>query len=252
MIHIRYSLIILFFFFLFSFFSKNIFAQGEINDEEKILFRDEKTFAFLANTNGFGMDYRYARRLSGFKWRLFDIDFALLKNPKEIKLSYNYGVSTSTFIYGKQNEVFALRCGIGVQKELFSKFDKGGIAIRRFWSLGGSVALEKPIYYEVSRDLTIVEEKFDLTVHTPDVILGKAGFFKGFKEINAVPGTYAKFGFSFEYSKKDNRVLAIETGILGEFYLFKPEIMAGNGSHFHYGLFACFRWGKVINSWRYL
>ncbi|MEZ5011308.1 MAG: hypothetical protein R2744_06805 [Bacteroidales bacterium] len=58
-------------------------------------------------------------------------------------------MSGSSFIYGKINNVFSLRAGIGHQHELFRKQDLGGVAIRYFYSGGPVLVFTKPIHYNV-------------------------------------------------------------------------------------------------------
>ena len=67
--------------FLIGFNVNDILAQGEIDSQEKIFYRNEKVFGVSLNSNGYGLSYRYATRVNAYKHNLFEFEFA------EIKLS---------------------------------------------------------------------------------------------------------------------------------------------------------------------
>ena len=161
-------------------------AQGEIDEQKGIFFRDERTFAAFLTSTGIGGNFRYAKRITAFKKTLYEIDLVNIKHPKEVKIS----TSTSTlagrsFVYGKLNHFFNLRAGLGFQKEIFQKFDRGGISIRYFYNFGPALGIKKPVYYyiyEISADGQITGqkiEKFDITQHVDPRLMSKASFFNG-------------------------------------------------------------------------
>jgi hypothetical protein len=61
------------------------------------------------------------------------------------------------------------------------------------------------------------------------------------------PGVYLKGGFSFEYSKQDIRLQALEVGAVASAFLNEVEIMASHNSRFLFSFFVSFRWGRVIS-----
>src|SRR5664280_398245 len=188
----------------------SLYAQGELNEQQKVFFRNEKSFAILLNSDGLGVSYRAAKRIDYRNKNLFEIDAGSLRNIKEYRQE-SLNVQGSSYIFGKLNSTFFLRGGIGRQHEIFKKADLGGIAIRYFYSAGPVLAIYKPIYYKVAQLVTssptpeyeFVEEKFDASIAASQDIYGKASFFKGLDETKVMPGLYAKGGFNFEYSKKD-------------------------------------------------
>lgn len=235
-------------FILLAFFASQLaFSQGELDEQKKIFYRNEKSLAILLNSNGLGINGRYARRIDAFKKTLFDVEIVSLKHPKEYRSQNN--LSSRGFVLGKLNNVFVIRPGIGQQKEVFQKFDIGGISIRRFYTFGPSLALLKPIYYEINQLETqqVVVEKFDALKASQ--IIGKASFFKGFGEIKPVPGAFVKAGISFEFSKFDQAIHAIEGGAIAEAYPSKLNIMATKENYqFFLTLFISYRFGKVIDA----
>ncbi len=80
---------------------------------------------------------------------IFDIELAYIKHPKEVKISaspYSYATSRR-YVNGKTNLFVNLRPSIGFQREIFSKEDRGSIAIKYFYGGGPSLGITKPIYY---------------------------------------------------------------------------------------------------------
>ena len=233
-------------------------AQGEIDDEGKIFIRNERTLAILLNSNGWGGNFRYGKRLDAYRKRIYEIDFVGIKHPKEIKIrNSNYIIENQKrYVFGKLNSFFNIRAGIGSQKEIISKFDKGGIAIRYFYSLGTSLGILKPVYYEIiDSTVRIGDEyrmyigitKFSSSIHSAGDIYGKASFFEGIDETTFVPGLFVKFGFSFEYSKTDEIIRAIEAGAVLDAFAKKILIMdTEENNQFFISLFISYRFGKII------
>jgi hypothetical protein len=228
-------------------------GQGEINDQQKIFFRNERTFAAILSTDGFAASYREGKRIDFLNKRIYDFDIGILKHPKEIRLTNPAYQTPGTFIFGKINSVIFLRGGIGHQHEIFKKMDLGGVAVRYFVSAGPGLALYKPVYYKIMRtissyELEIVEEKFDINKHDPTMIYGRSSFFKGFDEMKFLPGIFAKGGFNFEYSKEDKVIHAIEIGAQINAYPKKVPIMATRSNKaVFFSLFASYRFGVVID-----
>ncbi|KPL12479.1 MAG: hypothetical protein AMS26_17580 [Bacteroides sp. SM23_62] len=231
-----------------------LFAQGEIKQQARIFYRNEKSLGISLNSNGMGISGRYAKRLNARKKTIWEIDGANIKHPKEVRIS-NYYYNNRSFVFGKQNLFLNLRGGWGKQHEMFRKVDRGGISIRRYFTVGPAIGFLKPIYYEVFKaggggvnDYYISEEKFDPSIHL-GYIYGRASFFKGFNEIAVVPGVYGRFGLSFEYSKSDITIHAIETGVSLDLFPKKIEIMATEQNNFYFlTLFVAYRFGKVVDA----
>lgn len=240
---------IVLFIFVSVVFIQFAYPQGDIDEQKKIFYRNERSIAILLNSNGIGLNGRYSKRIDAFKKTVYDIEIVSLKHPKEYRRFSDFNPSSRGYILGKLNNVFVIRPGYGFQKEVFQKFDIGGISIRRFHTFGPSLALLKPIYYEIARPgaQEVSVEKFD--INTSDQILGKASFFKGFGEIKPRPGAFVKAGISFEFSKFDQVIHAVEGGAIAETFFTKLPIMATKQNYqFYLTLFISYRFGKVIDA----
>jgi len=230
-----------------------LFAQGELNEQQKVFFRNEKSFAILLNTDGFGLSYRGAKRIDFLNKNILEIEAGTLKHPKEYKLTNPYYQTTGTFVFGKLNTVVYLRGGMGRQHELFKKIDLGGIAVRYFYSAGPVIALYKPIYYRVVYPVSatraeVREEKFSASIALPQDIYSRASFSKGLKETKVLPGLFAKGGFNFEYSKEDKIIHAIEIGAQINAFSKKIPIMAtSDNKALFFSLFVSYRIGIIMD-----
>jgi hypothetical protein len=220
------------------------FAQGEIDDEQKIFFRNEKSWGLFLNSNGFGLNFRKGTRINAFRKFIWEIDMNYVKHPKETKISSDYS-QVNQYTYGKTHFAWETRGAAGFQREIFRKIDKTGVAIRYFYEAGPSLILLKPIYYQVYVTNGYQDQKFDL--NGAQSIAGRSSFFKGFNELKIDPGVYLKTGLSFEYSKQDVRLQAIEVGGVASAFLNEVEIMASHNTRFLFSLFVCFRWGRIIS-----
>ena len=230
-----------------------LFSQGEIDEQQTVFFRNERSFAILLNSDGLGVSYREAKRKNYLNKNLLEVDFGTLKHPKEYRISNPLTTGTGTFVFGKLNSVYFLRGGIGQQREIYSKADLGGVAVRYFYSGGPVLAFYKPIYYRVLYPLTLIdyeirEEKFEVSIHDPTDIYSKASFFKGLDETKVLPGLYVKGGFNFEYSKEDKVIHAVEAGMQINAFPKSIPIMANTKNKaVYFSLFVSYRFGVIID-----
>ena len=240
-----------------------VYAQGEIDVQSRVFYRNEWSVAVMLNSNGFGGNYRYGKRINAEDKHLFEVDFAYMKDPKEQKSYVQIWGSTARYVEGKTNLPFNFRFGYGRQHEIYRKHDVGGVAIRRFYNFGPSVVLLKPIYYEVGDydgDWIIPRpkpERYDAN-WTNERIISRASFFKGFNELKVLPGAFAKFGFNFEFGREDRIIHALEAGIIAEGFLKKVEIMdftylsseprkVAQNQQLFLTIFLSYRFGRIVD-----
>lgn len=235
------------------------YAQGEIDTQDKILYRNERSLAFLLNSNGMGGNFRFAKRITYLRKTLYEVDLVNVKHPKEVRLYTSSSTSNTSksYIYGKTNSFLNLRAGIGFQREIFQKQDRGGISIRYFYSLGPDLGLAKPIYYNYITILYIdgqvsyeySTEKFGDSQHAyPTEITGRASFFKGFSEISLIPGAFGKLGLTMEFGRNEQIINAIEAGLVVDAFIKKVPIMATEDNNWLFlSLFISYRFGRAID-----
>lgn len=221
------------------------FSQGELPEKEEIFYKDERSFAVKINSNGWGMNFRNGKFVNPKNKNLWEIDFNTLRHIKEVKM---FTISSSKrYVYGKTNYCFDFRYGLGRQRRLYKKHDKGSVEIRMVYFLGGALGFMKPIYYEIDDNGTVVTEQFQPN-HQHGTILDRKSFSWGLFETKINPGMYFKIGISFEHSKYETQLSAIELGINTYAYLNKMELMAEiPNNRFFATLYLNYRFGAVFH-----
>ncbi len=197
-----------------------------------VLLRKEFSAGLNIHSQGWGVDFRRGRNLSVTRKRMLEIELVGMHHPKEIKSINPYYENSKAFVFGKLNSMLVFRTGYGWQRVVASKAEWGGVEIRLNTTAGSSLGLLKPVYLNIIReDLTrpgyvFSVEKFDPTIHTIDLIYGRANFFRGFDELKPYPGLYVKTGFSLEHGKYNEDVKIVEAGITIDVYGQRLPIMA--------------------------
>jgi len=229
-----------------------LYGQGELNRQNRILYRNERSLGVNLNSNGFGVDFAYAKRINARNHKWYQVELLNVKHPKEIKIT-NSIYNNKSFVFGKSNNFFVLKGQYGRQSELYRKNDAGGISIRYYYSIGPAIGFLKPVYYNVLYATGVFynyytkSEKFSPSIHQSD-ISGRSSFFKGFNEISLVPGVSAKAGFTFEYSQQEKAIHSLEIGFGMDLYPKEIPIMAiENNNFFFLNLYAGYRFGKAID-----
>ncbi|MBN1158180.1 MAG: hypothetical protein JXA61_02265 [Bacteroidales bacterium] len=239
----------------------SLYGQGEIDDQDIILFQNERSVSASLNSNGLSAAFRFGQRRTYLTKTLYDIELAYIKHPKEVKVvasPYSYTTSRK-FVYGKTNIFIDIRPSIGFQREIFSKEDRGSIAIKYYYAAGPSLGITKPIYYTfnvigiVNSQLYVIDtrvEKFEFSQHPQSVeIAGRASFWRGLDEISLYPGLHAKFGMSFEYSTISEIINAVDAGVIVEAFTKKIPIMyTSDNKQFYLTLFISYRFGWVVDA----
>lgn len=239
---------------LFVFASGICFSQSTeqalaAGQDPNVLYRNEMSFGIFAHSRGFGINFMRAQHVTGTRKRLFEVEALNIKHPKEIKVSTNAD-NSKRFVYGKLNSVLAFRGGIGYQTTIFKRADRKSVEIRTAYFLGGTVAFAKPNYILVYREGITGNKyqesvKYDPERYTIDSISGKGPLVDGLGETKVYPGLYAKANLSFEYAPFSNKVKAIETGVIFDYFPKALPIMARNPSeNFIITLYVGFVFGK--------
>jgi hypothetical protein len=208
---------------------------NEYVEEKPVLMKNEATFGLILHSNGWGLggiQFRRGIALTGYKKWIFEGDYGGMRHPKEIKTVNPYFDAAKSYVYGKSNTFNVLRLGTGIQRTLYSKFDRHGVEIRMVYSGGLSLGLLKPVYLEILKptgnfnEFEVRTEKYDPTEHFVDNIYGRSSFSEGLGEMKFKPGLYGKLGFNFEYAPIFSDVKAIEVGAVLDVYPTDVPIMA--------------------------
>ena len=243
----KYLLIIMFFFFII----KAIFCQEKAKSDTPILFRSEKSWGGLINTEGYGVNYWIGSHKTAAIKRIYEFEGVTMKSPKEVKSINPYFENAKSYKYGKLNSAALLRANVGRVKTLNNKPYWGGVEVRYMYFAGLTTAILKPVYLSILYPTTIpykyqvIDEKYDPNKHNSDMIYGRASFFKGFNELKFYPGLNTKLGLSFEYGHKPELVRSLDVGVIGDVFLKKVPIMAfDNNNNYFITFFISAHFGK--------
>lgn len=214
-------------------------------DKEKekpdgVVLNKEFSVGGKATTAGWGFFGEYTRVQSISRKQVFQIEFMELKHPKQVKISNDPGFfspgieAPRAFVFGKQNNLYAIHFGYGQRYVLGGKAKKSGVEVNITWTAGPTLGLLKPYYvraYRLINDQQIIIEEIKYTQEdatrflTPTSIYGSAGFSFGLGEIRPIPGAFGKVGLNFDWANYSEFIKSIEAGIGADLFFERTPIM---------------------------
>ncbi len=218
------------------------FQPKQFSTESKgVIYNKELAFNLRLHTNGWAFGANIGKIESYYKTKFFNIEIGELKHPKEYRHSFDYpnqfsGRTSKSFIFGKQNNLYAIRAGMGVKRYYSEKAKRRGVAVGVSYEAGPTLGLQKPYYLDFWRaqdgsasNIVIVSEKFDGT-NADDFlninrIYGASGFTRGFREIRPIPGVHGKLSVHFDWGAFDEFVKAFEAGIMVDVFFKTVPIL---------------------------
>lgn len=225
--------------------SSGVFAQqelpgnGNIYDARSIgiVYNNELTFnVALATPRNFFFGVRSGKLISYDKTRYWSASFGDIRHSRERRENpdrvnvVNNRVSRA-YVFGKQNQLYALRFGFGQKRLLSEKARERGVAIGYSYEFGPSLGLVKPYYLEIERndaeplDVRYTGDNLDVFVGNQINVFGASAWTVGLDEIGLRPGVHAKFATHFGFGAYDETAKSLEAGIMGDFFLGNTDIM---------------------------
>jgi hypothetical protein len=208
------------------------------------LLRREKSWNIMLHTLGYGGGFRFGINKTYFKNRMFEFDLLEMRAPNQARRYNENFANPRSYFYGKLNNLYILRAGIGSQYLLNRKPYWGGVEVRAFYYGGFDLGLAKPCYLyiayynvvdnQIVLDRTVLE-RYDPAKHFPYIgtnttslcdIYGRGPILSGFDKIKLYPGLYFKGGFNFEFSAANDRIKALEVGATIDIFPQGMPIMA--------------------------
>jgi len=212
--------------------AKTALGQETVFEEKTTIYDTEISGGIGMHTNGFLGVFRMGKYLDGFTKRIYEIELANIRHPKEIKSVFPFEQNSRGYIFGKMNSFFVLRPSIGLHKVFIPKQSLYGVSITYVAHIGPSIGLTKPVYLNIieteptSNRSRIVKQKYDPQEHEQSEIYGRASFLNGFDEISFHPGIFAKFGFQFDFASSRESLRAVEAGLKVDVFFEEIPIMA--------------------------
>jgi hypothetical protein len=224
-------------------------------EEGALIYQKQGAFGIKLNTDGWGAYYEHGKYKTITKTNLWWLEFGERKHPKEervptITASSGF-IIVSSYIYGKQNNFYYLKAGIGQQRMIGGKGNKNGVAVSAIYGGGITAGLLKPYYLEIQNPNTNVRESIRYTPANenlfldPTIILGKGGLTKGIGETKIVPGAHARAALRFDYGRYNEMLSAIEVGVNAEYYSQKmPILLLNKEKSFFFNAYVAITFGK--------
>jgi len=206
-------------------------------EEGTLVFQKQNAFGIKLNTDGLGFFFEHGKYKTVTKTNLWWAELGERHDPKEDKQSNIYSddfgdvYQGNPFIYGKINNFYYLRFGIGQQLLIGGKGAQNGVAVSFIYGGGISLALMKPYYLNVTDSLGNTSD-IRYSAQTDSAFLGYtddinqgSGFGKGLNEISVIPGINARAALRFDYGRFNRVLSAVEVGVNAEYYTKDIQIM---------------------------
>lgn len=223
-------------------------------EEGALIYQKQSAFGFKLNTDGWGMFYEHGKYKTITKTNLWWLEFGERKSPKEEKvptLTSSQGfLISSSYIFGKINDFYYLKAGLGSQTLIGGKGNKNGVAVSAIYGGGLTAGLLKPYYLDIvdastGQSISVRYTNNDNQFLDPSIILGKGDYFKGFNEIKFVPGVHARTALRFDYGRYNDNLSAIEVGLNAEYYSQKmPIVLLNPYKQFFFNAYVSIVFGK--------
>ncbi len=190
------------------------------------------------------------RRDMFYKVRLFQLEVTEKKDPREEKITAAIAGPTSSstkYIYGKINNFYGLKLGIGTMRMIAGKPDPGAVSIHWLNVIGVSLGMLKPYYLDVLSDPDAIKysEATSAAFLNKQEIEGGAGFSKGLSEMQFIPGGHFKSALHFDFSANRKNVIGAEAGVNIEYYAQPIALIANqSGNPYFVDMYVSFQFGR--------
>jgi hypothetical protein len=207
---------------------QRINAMIKQQEEGVLVFRKQSVFGIELRSTGYGAFYELGRMKSVRRAMIYKIEITEIKHPKEDKLPNGGFVFGNPYVYGKLNNFYQVKLGLGQQIMLGQKGNKNGVAVLGIIDGGLSLGLLRPYYLEIvdsTNNARVIKYEDDTTAFVNNPIIGGTGISKGWNEIKMKPGAYIRTAVRFDFGRFNESVQALEAGIILEGYASKIPIM---------------------------
>jgi hypothetical protein len=188
------------------------------------------------------------RRDMFYKVRLFQLEVTEKKDPREEKINAivaSTGNGSPKYIYGKINNFYAVKLGIGTMRMIAGKPDPGAVSIHWLNAIGVSLGMQKPYYVDVGAVPVKYSEATATNFLDKRQIEGSAGFSKGLSEMVFIPGGHFKSALHFDFSANRKNVIGVEAGVNVEYYSQPVVLMANqSGTPYFVDMYVSFQFGR--------
>ncbi|MEM8523870.1 MAG: hypothetical protein AAGG68_04460 [Bacteroidota bacterium] len=231
------------------------------NQNRGIIYNSELAADVRLQTNGWSVGVNWGTLRTYYLTRYYYVDFGERKHLKELTFNPGVGRQGSTYIYGKQNNLYVLRGGIGEKRYFSEKAAEKGVAVGASYRLGPSLGLIKPYYLDINinNDAQVSNDRTRPIRYSPETaqqflddsrINNNSGFLKGWGEVNPAIGGHAMAALHISWGAFEEYVRAVEAGVMVDFYFQNIPIMVETtpdsnlNQPFFVNIFLNFQFGK--------
>ncbi|MFA8299228.1 MAG: hypothetical protein ACEPOV_03615 [Hyphomicrobiales bacterium] len=206
---------------LFALYLSNAYSQIAIEDSliaPKLILEKERAYGFIAHNRGLGLSYSFGKRKNAFKSNYWSFELLNYRSLEQTRLLNPFIRNSKSYFLGKKNYVYDLRIGKKYYKQINSKPYWNGVELDLVYAFGIDIFILRPYHVEVFKidekgNLTTEIEPYNSEYHNEYNIKGRGPLFYGFDKSTVQPGIYSKLGVSFDFSKKEDKINALEAGI---------------------------------------
>lgn len=239
---VRYLLATFFFLTSLSYAGAQIILQPKIveNDQKGVVYASEKVYEIRAHLHGLAVGYKTGKLRNFYETTYMSYELGYMVDSRQKKFSKNQARIGTTprrsFYYGKRSSLITARVSYGMKRYLSEKTKRKGVAMGIIYEGGATIGLIKPTYINVVRrdpdieKLVVEEIKYSDDTHDDfldfDNIYGGTRYYRGLTEITPTVGLHGKVGMHWAIGAFDQKVKAVEAGLMLDIYPRKIPFVA--------------------------
>ena len=233
----KYCLLTLFSFLALAIAAQETIQPKQMDDPTKgIIYNKEFAMNFRLHTHGYSFGANIGTLQTYYRTKYWQFELGELKHTKEFRQSWDApsslnGRVSKAFKYGKQNNLFVLRGGLGAKRYFSEKAKHKGVAVGISYEAGATLGILKPYYLELQAgdgNLTYSARYTDESAaRFLDItkIHGASNWAKGFGHVSLLPGAHARFSVHFDWGAFDEYLKSFEGGIMVDAFARRAPIM---------------------------
>jgi len=229
-------------------------ALLKLEEEQDPAFKKHNIFGIKLASDGYGLSFEKGYYKGPKKALIFQAELNEKKHPKEEKSSAGANAigQANTYIYGKANNFYQFKLGMGQQYVIGGKANKNGVNVSALYAGGVSIGILKPYYVTMQNPSTRADEHITWQQFTDSIskygaygFESASGFTYGWNKAEIKPGVHAKLAMRFDYGHFNETVSAIEAGVNAEYYFDEiKQVVLNKNKHFFFNGYVTIMFGR--------
>lgn len=222
--------------YISSAFAQLTFQPRKLSDMNKgIVYDKEFVMEFRLQTNGWGIGAQWGNIRTYYSTRFYYVGLGELKHTREVR-SNTAGFGTRSYIFGKQNNFFQIKGGIGEKRYFSERAEKKGLAVGMSYRIGPTLGILKPYQLDISSSegSSLIGFQTRSIRYTPqnandfldkNRIVGASGIGSGLENISPVIGGNAMVALHLDFGAFEEFVKGVDAGIMFDIFLQPVPVM---------------------------